>query len=224
MSSGLSGLLSWKYSTAFWIFAMQARYSSSLPVGLKQKDPERWYIERFLFLLFKIHPLFQQVEVIVIEPVRQSKMKGQSLTPLWWSCRCLWPRGSNWWRGPCRTESCPRSPADAAGSLSVCGPGWWSSPAASGDSRTKTGWRPFRTRIQKWTQTLICGSDGSTRPRRLKTQRSISSFIISQHISGGWRAVLHNANSASISSVFWAETGNLGLKTKCWLGQKILYD
>lgn len=73
-------------------------------------------------------------------------IKYQSLTPLWWSCRCLWPRGSNWWRGPCRTGSCPRSPADAAGSLSVCGPGWWSSPAASGDSRTTTGWRPLRAR------------------------------------------------------------------------------
>lgn len=36
-SSGLSGLLSWKYSTAFWILSMQFKYSSSLPVGLKIK-------------------------------------------------------------------------------------------------------------------------------------------------------------------------------------------
>lgn len=36
LSSGLSGLLSWKYSTAFWILAMQARYSSSLPEGLRK--------------------------------------------------------------------------------------------------------------------------------------------------------------------------------------------
>lgn len=36
-SSGLSGLLSWKYSTAFWILSMQFKYSSSLPVGLNIK-------------------------------------------------------------------------------------------------------------------------------------------------------------------------------------------
>ena len=37
LSSGLSGLLSWKYSTAFWILAMLPRYSSSLPVGLERR-------------------------------------------------------------------------------------------------------------------------------------------------------------------------------------------
>lgn len=37
-NSGLSGLLSWKYSTAFWILSMQFKYSSSLPVGLKIKQ------------------------------------------------------------------------------------------------------------------------------------------------------------------------------------------
>lgn len=82
--------------------------------------------------------------VVHISLTPQTQPECQRLTPLWWSGQCLWPRGSNWWRGPCRTESCPRCPADAAGSLSACGPGWWSSPAASGDSRTKTGWRPFQ--------------------------------------------------------------------------------
>lgn len=45
-SSGLSGLLSWKYSTAFWILSMQLKYSSSLPVGLKIKPEIKCRVPR----------------------------------------------------------------------------------------------------------------------------------------------------------------------------------
>lgn len=46
LSSGLSGLLSWKYSTAFWILAMLPRYSSSLPVGLERRKVLLAWAER----------------------------------------------------------------------------------------------------------------------------------------------------------------------------------
>lgn len=106
---------------------MQARYSSSLPVGLRQKKK------------ISIHTVCVTTKHLHTKVIP---------TPLWWSCPCLWPHGSSWWRDPCKTEFCPRSPAAVAGFPSACEPGWWSSPAASGGSRTKTGWRPFGKEIE----------------------------------------------------------------------------
>lgn len=82
----------------------------------------------------------------IISTIQTSTDTARHLTPPWWSCPCPWPHGSSWWHGPCRTASCPRCPAAAAGSLSVCELGWWSSPAASADFRRTTGWTPYSNR------------------------------------------------------------------------------
>lgn len=70
LSSGLSGLLSWKYSTAFWILAIQARYSLSLPVGLKQNHTSKNHYA-WLVLHLSQHPLRRwDVSPFSDDPVR----------------------------------------------------------------------------------------------------------------------------------------------------------